>query len=306
MSAAPAGHAEWSRFTFTESAMGTRARLELYASSEAQARTAAEAAFARIAELEQVASDYRPSSELMRLCAAPSGKPVPLSGDLYRLLTHARRIAEETDGAFDPTVGPLVRLWREARRTARLPDPSAIRDAKARVGWRYLDLDPKGRTATLRRSGMRLDLGGIAKGDAADEVLRAMRAKGVTRALLEFGGDLRLGDPPPGQAGWRIEMPNLGETRTLANVAVSSSGDTEQYVEIGGVRYSHVVNPKTGYGLTFRHQATVIAPSGLLADPLSTALTVLDERGRLSLLLRYPRVQAVVRAGASGPSTPAP
>jgi thiamine biosynthesis lipoprotein len=274
-----------SRYQYTQIHMGVGVRLVVYAPDEPTAARACEAAFRCFAEIEQVASDYRPTSELMRLCAKAGGPPVPVSLELYVLLERAQNLSRRSNGAFDVTVGPYVALWRQARKTGQIPSPEALRQARPLVGWRKMRLDRKARTVQLRAPGMRLDLGGIAKGYAGDEALAALHKHGVTRALVEAGGDIVVGDPPPGQDGWRIDLPPLGRgsegrTLTLANAAISTSGDTEQFVEIGGRRYSHVVDPRAGLGLTNRISATVIARDGITADGLSTAVCVLGpERG---------------------------
>ena len=283
--------------------MGVPARIVLYAQSSEAAERAARAAFARFAALEDVASDYRPTSELMRLCAHAGGPPVPVSPDLFRMLQQAQTIARRSGGAFDVTVGPYVALWRQARRSGKLPALREIREARRRVGWQKLRLDPTERTAHLRIGGMRLDLGGIAKGDACDQAQRELRRHGVTRALVEAGGDIVAGDPPPGEKGWRIEIAEGGSgVVLLANRAVSTSGDTEQFVEIGGRRYAHIVDPRTGLGLTDRFAATVFAPDGLTSDPLATAACVLGpERGE-ALVRSFPDASVTLRrAGSKGP-----
>lgn len=277
------------RFEFTEPQMGVPFRLVLYAPGREAAETAARAAFARIAELNAVMSDYDSDSELSRLSAtAGSGRAVPVSADLWRVLERAQELARRTDGAFDVTVGPAVILWRKARRDRALPDPARLARAREAVGWRHLELDPKTRTARLLRPGMKLDLGGIAKGYAADEALKVLAARGIHRALVAGGGDLAVSAPPPGRAGWRVEVtpptpsPKLPEYWvSLRQAALATSGDVFQHVEIGGVRYSHIVDPRTGLGLTHRSQVTVIARDGLTADSLSTALSVLGlDQGR--------------------------
>jgi len=270
--------------------MGIDARIVLYAPDQKTAEVAAEAAFKRIAVLEDVMSDYRPTSELMRLCAQPAKKPVKISPDLYKVLKVSQQISAQSGGAFDVTVGPLIQLWRKARKEGKLPDPALIRAAKKLVGYRKLKLNAKDQTATLAENGMKLDLGGIAKGFAADEALIQVQKNGVKSALIEMGGDIVLGDAPPKTEGWQVIVPNNTSGKpemTLKNCAISSSGDTEQFVVIGGKRYSHVVDPKTGNGLTRRVQASIIAPNGLTSDPISTALTVLNERGRERLLRNY-------------------
>ena len=147
---------------------------------------------------------------------------------------------------------------------------------------------------------MGLDLGGIAKGYILDQALLVLGRHGVTRALIQAGGDIVVGDPPPGRAGWRVAVPGGGEAvrgraGALAHAALSLSGDTEQYVIVAGVRYSHVVDPRTGVGLTSRRQAAVVAEDGLTADGLATALTVLDDARGAELLHAYPGVVAEVR-----------
>jgi thiamine biosynthesis lipoprotein len=289
-----------SRFTYTEYHMGMDARIVVYAANRELAERACGAAFARIAELDSIMSDYRKDSELMRLCAQAGGGAVRISRDLFRVLKRSVEVSEHSEGAFDVTVGPLIQLWRAARREKKLPDPSAIEEARQAVGWRMLVLDSKAGTARLLAKGMRLDLGGIAKGDAADQAQRVLKSYGLTKALVELGGDIVVSGAPPGTNGWTVRVPNAGASNDpvdlkFANVAVSTSGDTEQFVVIDGVQYSHVVDPRTGQALTNRVQSTVVASIGLTSDPLSTALTVLDADGRTNLLRRYPGAYSYIR-----------
>jgi thiamine biosynthesis lipoprotein len=291
---------ELSRFEYRQVQMGIVARLVLYAPDEVAARDAASAAFARVALLDSIMSDYRPESELMRLAASSGGPPVPVSAELFEVVSRAQSLSRASDGSFDITVGPLVRLWREARRTGALPTEAAQDDALSRVGWRHVHLDPVARSIRLDRPEMLLDLGGIAKGYAAQEAVRTLAEHGMTRALVEMGGDIVAGDPPPGERGWRVAIDHPGDAPAsilLAHAALSTSGDTEQFVEIGGVRYSHVVDPATGLGLRNRTAATVLAADGATADALSTLLTVLEPaHGRAVLASLYPGVTAWVRS----------
>ena len=255
--------------------MGMPVRIRLYSSSEAAAGTAAAAAFARVAALDQMMSDYRPDSELRRLDSSWS----PVSRELFAVIERAIEIADATGGAFDPTVGPLVSLWREARRSHRLPDASAIDMAKTLVGWRLVQLDAARPAVRLAREGVHLDLGGIAKGYIIQQALQAMIPFGVTRALVEAGGDIVVGDAPPGRNGWSVDVTGsdaefVARAARLTNAALATSGPTAQFVEIDGVRYSHVVDPRTGLGLTNQVTARVIAADGATADALATALTV--------------------------------
>lgn len=280
------------RFEYSQIHMGVAVRITLYTDAEAKAERAAKAAFARFAELEQVMSDYRPTSEIMVALAKAHLEPVPVSRDLYRVLRRALDMAEASDGAYDPTVGPLVALWREARRTNVLPTPEAIAAAKEKVGWRFVHLDPRARTLMILKEGVRVDFGGIAKGDACDQAAKVLKNLGVASASVESGGDIRFFGQPPNTSGWLVSILNRQGRLILKDKAISTSGDAEQFVEIGGVRYSHIVDPKTGLGLTNRLQASVIANSGLTTDPLATALCVLGEEHSAALLRKY-RARAI-------------
>jgi FAD:protein FMN transferase len=269
------------RFTSTEPHMGTKFKIILYAPDQATADAASQAAFARIAALDGIMSDYRPTSELMRLCQKAGGDPVPVSEELFFVLSRAEEVSRLSDGAFDVSIGPVVKLWRRARRTERLPDPDDLSRALALVGYDKVRLDPKARTVRLLKPGMQLDLGGIAKGYAADEALRELERHQVTRALVAAGGDIAVSGPPPDADGWTVgiaplEDPDSKPSRSLLlkDAAVSTSGDAEQYVEIDGKRYSHIVDPKTGLGLVGRRSATVVARRGIWADSLTKAVIV--------------------------------
>lgn len=285
-------HGEWARFQYTQIHMGVQVRIVLYAPSEAAADRAAQAAFRRFEELDQTMSDYRPNSELMRLCAAAGGPPVRVSEDLFQILKKSVELSRLTDGGFDVTVGPEVALWRRARQMRSLPADQEIAGARRLVGWQHILLDERRRTVRLAVPGMKLDLGGIAKGYADDAALAELRRHGIRSALVEAGGDIGLGDPPPGEAGWRIEIPNAASkgsppTMILHNCGVSTSGDTEQYLQIGSVRYSHILDPRTGIGLTSRIEVTVVAPDATTSDGLSTAISVVGEKLGRTLAQRY-------------------
>lgn len=272
------------RYEYAQLHMGVQARLIVYASSEQAAETGGRAAYARVAEIEDVASDYRPTSELMRLCDRAGQGSVQVSDALFTLLSHAQELSRRSDGAFDVTIGPYVALWRTARKTKQLPTPQALAEARERVGWQRITLDPTHQTVTLATPGMRLDLGGIAKGYAGDQAIHILREHGIHSALFEAGGDIVVSDVPPGTKGWTVEVvasaSERKQTIEVANGAVSTSGDTEQFVEIDGTRYSHVVDPRTGLGLTQRYAATVIARDGITSDSLSTTACVLGDDGK--------------------------
>jgi thiamine biosynthesis lipoprotein len=288
-------------FEAVEPRMGTLFRIKLYAPNQQRARAAFRAAFDRIAELDRILSDYQPDSELNRLCRSAVKRAVPVSDDLYRVLWAAQQLAEESGGAFDVTQGPVIRLWRQARREGRLPDPAALRAASARSGYRKLHLNPADHTAMLDEAEMQLDLGGIAKGYAADAALEVLDRQGISRALIAASGDLAFSHAPPGEHGWKIGLDLLdrpgapfSKVLELSDAAVSTSGDTEQYVELNGKRYSHIVDPATGEALTNGFTVSVIARRGITADSLATAVCVLGDARGLVLIEKHPDTAAIV------------
>ena len=291
------------RFEYTEYHMGVDVRIVAYAADRAVAERGCAAAFERFAELDTIMSDYRPTSELMRLCARSGGTAVSISSDLYRVLKRSKELARRSGGAFDVTCGPIVRLWRKARKARALPSAAEVEHARALTGWRRVEFDEKRRAVRLRTPGMQLDLGAIAKGYAADCAQAVLRSGGITRALIEAGGDIVVSGAPPGEPGWKIQVPNsAGQPGPLrfANAAISTSGDLEQSTEIGDKRYSHVVDPRTGYPLTDRIQVTIIARDGMTSDSLSTAISVLGRRKGLELARLYRVSESYIRNARPG------
>ena len=294
---AQANAAHLTRYEYTQYHMGVDVRIIAYAPNTQTAQGACAAAFERFAELDTIMSDYRADSELMRLCAKAGGPPIAVSADLFRVLERAQQVAKQSGGAFDVTCGPLVTLWRKARKTHVLPTPEDIEQARKLVGWQKMQLEPRTHTVRLLVAGMKLDLGGIGKGYADDCAQQVLKKHGITRALVEAGGDIVVSGPPPGETGWKIQVPNAAGSSLapFANTAVSTSGDTEQFVEIGGKRYSHIVDPRTGQALTSRIQVTIIAQNGLTSDSLSKVASILEPDVSAAILKLYPGTTAHIR-----------
>lgn len=274
---------------YREPHMGVDVHLTLYEGRPDVANDAAAKAFARIAELNGIFSDYDPDSEAMRLCrTATPGEPQPVSDDLWKVLLAAQALGRRSNGAFDITIGPLTKLWRRARRRYELPDPHSLTETRERVGWKHLTIDPEQPRVTLHRRDLQFDFGGIVKGYAAEAAVRVLKEHGVPRSLVAIDGDIAAGDAPPDQPGWRIGVAPLDATDRmpsvwlkLVNASVSTAGDAFQYVDIGGARYSHIVDPRTGLGLTTRCSVTVVARHGITADGLDTTAVLLGpEAGR--------------------------
>jgi len=307
------GRAAWGagveqRLEFSRPQMGVPFRIVVYAADEAAAQRAVGAAYERVAALNAIFSDYDPDSEASRLChETPPGVAVPVSWELGRLIGISQDLARRTGGAFDVTVGPLVNLWRRARRHRELPPEELLQEARLRVGWRKLGWDRRRGTVTFGVDGMRLDFGGIAKGYAADEALRVLAEAGFPRALVAAAGDVTAGAAPPGEAGWKVDI-GLSDvagapaprTVWLRHAAAATSGDVFQRLEVGGRRYSHILDPRTGIGLTDHSLVTVLARDGTTADSLATAASVLGPREGIRLVDRTRGAAALILTAPDG------
>jgi len=265
---------------FEKDCMGAKFVVLIDEDDRSKARKGATAAFKEGERLNRALSDYESSSELTRFSeSSRTGKKFALSRDLFEVLRHSQGLAKETEGYFDVTIGPLSRLWRIARFQQKRPPEDKLAAALRRVGYQSLSLSAEDRSGTLRTPGMVLDLGGIAKGFAADKMLETLKRKGLGRCLINAGGDLVLGAPPRGAPGWRVEIGGLQHPDLpvlhLSNLAVATSGDIEQFVVVDGKRYSHLIDPGTGLGLTTQCQVTVLASTGMEADSLASAFPVM-------------------------------
>ncbi|WP_157211044.1 FAD:protein FMN transferase [Verrucomicrobium spinosum] len=271
------------RYHYSRPQMGSVFSITVYAADEARAEAAVEAAYKRVEEINAAASDYLPESELSRLNRALPGQAVKVSGDLFTLLARSAETSRRTEGAFDVTSAYAVQQWRRAKRRKQLPDEADTRRAVAMADWHKLQLDSGNGTVTKLAENVLIDLGGIGKGYAADAALKVLRDRGLNRAVVAASGDLAFGDPPPGKAGWDVALRTFESAEdadryehvTLSNCGCSTSGDLHQFLELGGRRYSHIVDPKTGLGLTDRIACSVVAPDSTTADAYATAFCVM-------------------------------
>lgn len=304
-------HAPDGRLTVRSRVMGTVFTVRAYPGpgmNEVAVEKVCKEALACARAWERVMSSFDAESELSVLNAAPAGKGAPVSHRLRQVLGEALRYARLTGGAFDPALGPCIRLWRKMFRRGVLPGDGELEQARKASGWEKLHLLPDGAVKTVE--GMRIDLGGIGKGFAVDRMAEVLRKGGVESFCIDSTSDVLAGQPPPGKEGWvlRVETaPGAGETLLLFGEAVSTSGMEHQFVTIGGVDYSHVVNPSTGLGVTEGRQVSVAAPSAAQADALATAACVMPEKALRHLAAGMPgvRVLAVfLKPGPGGMAAP--
>lgn len=279
------------RYEFAEPHMGTAFKIILYASDPVLAETAADTAFSRIHEIDQSMSNYREDSEINRLFSPDRSYPdtVEISTDLWNVLQYGQSVSRITRGAFDMTAGQLTKLWRRAFRQKERPGDQEISNALQSAGFERFFLLGNNRIV-LNHPGFRFDLGGIAKGYAVDKAFEALEKHGITIALIDGGGDLRAGDPPPGEEGWKIELQKSDPSdstaliKQVANIAIASSGDTYQFLEMDGKRLSHIIDPRTGQPIESSTVVTVTAPTCMQADVWATALSVERDDNILEML----------------------
>lgn len=277
------------RHEFARIEMGMKVTMTLYSADPVKARLAAKTAFDRIRTLNMILSDYEDDSELNQVRHhSGSGRWTKLSPELWTVMKRADRMSKDTEGAFDITAGPLIQLWKRARRQRALPDPAKLEEARTRTGYFFIDFDPRNRSVNLWQKGMRLDLGGIAKGYAMDEAMKVLKKEGIRSALITGGGDMVASEAPPGKPAWKIELPSPDTNSPpqfvrLKDAAFATSGDRYQFVILDGKRYSHIVDPRTAQALTDHSLVYVIAPNGMTADSLATAASVLETDKAITL-----------------------
>jgi len=286
--------------------MGTFARVVVIAADRNTANKCIEDAFAEIYKVDKLMSDFKSDSEISRVNRDAFMWAVKVSDPTYEVLQRSVEFGKLTDGAFDITVGPLVDLFRIAKKTEVATSEEEITRAKAKVGFEKLILDDPNKTVKFKVEGMRLDLGGIAKGYAVDKALEAAQKAGALGAMVDIGGHIRCaGRAPQGKDNWLIGLqdPNLNKDTAgrdillrlkLVNEAVATSGDYQQFVLIKGKRYSHIINRKSGTSAEGLSSVTIIADNATDADALATAVSVMGAEKGLALIEKIPNTEAIL------------
>ncbi len=280
-----------------EAVMGTAVRVELWATEPGVARAAMAAVMAEMHRIDRCMSPHKPDSELSRINRHAAQAAVPVSSEMLRLLRRAVEFSERTDGAFDITYASAGHLY-DYRQQIR-PDDEALALGCAAIGWRNLVLDMQARTVRFARAGMRIDLGGFAKGHAVDNAVAILARHGIGHAYVSAGGDSRVIGDRRGRP-WTIAIRHprrpgeIVAVLPLDDVAISTSGDYERYFERDGVRCHHLLDPRTGRSPTEVHSVTILADDGLTAEALSKAVFVRGVSAGMQLIDTQPGVDAVV------------
>lgn len=277
-------------FRKTTVLMDTIVTITIVSDSEKQSEKAIEKTFNELKRLEDKFNFYSDRSEISEINRKAGLKPVKVSGDMIELLKKAIHISELTGGAYDITVGPLTRLWDFHKK--EIPDEEEIKRALKLVNYKDIVIDEKNSTVFLKKKGMLIDPGGIAKGFSADRAVEILKAEGIKSALVAIAGDIRAYGLKKDGTPWVIGIRNprakdsdeIVATLPLNNSAISTSGDYERFFMKDNKRYHHIINPKTGYPAESRGGVSVIAEEGYLSDSLATAVFVLGPQKGMELL----------------------
>lgn len=250
--------------------MGTTIRIILYTTDESSGKEVLDNAFKIIDSLNLVFSDYDPGSEVYKINSNRNKSTVKVSAPLYDLLIISKEIAVQSSGLFDPTLGCLTHLWRKYRKKQRIPSKGKIRRVSKNTGYSKISLGDQ--SIQFSKSKIKLDFGGIAKGYIADRIADYFSHKNINAFFIDMGGDLLIGKPPPGRAGWTVQTDQCPEILELNQVAVAGSGATFQYIEDGNIQYSHILSPQNPGGVIHRKETKVMAENATLADAFATAI----------------------------------
>ncbi len=282
--------------------MGTRVSINLWIGelTAAQAGAAIEAAFAEIERIEQIMSEWRPSSELSQLNDNAGGPLRPLSPELFEVLQRSKLVAEATDGAFDPTFYAAGQLWH-FEPGARPPAPEAIAEKLALVGWQGIELDPNTGAGRLARPGMKVGLGAIAKGYAVDRASQVLLQHGFVHHIVEGGGDTYVSGSKGGTP-WKVGIQRPDRAGSLAAIpatdrAIVTSGGYQRFIEVDGKRYAHILDPRTGWPLDESASAqsvTLVAANTTDADAYATAVAVMGPEKGMAFVEAHPGLEAVI------------
>jgi len=290
-------HAEWVR-RVTDGIMGTRITVELWSDDREKAESAIDAVLDEMRHIDETMSTYKPTSEISLVNARAADGPMHIGKELFDLLVTSKQYSELTDGAFDITYASVGYMY-DFRKHIR-PSEDQIGKALPAVNYRHVLLDPRNQTVKFTQKGVRIDLGGIAKGYSVDCGIDVLKARGFTRAYVSAGGDSRIiGDRfgKPWMVGIRDPRKGEGEVITripLVDAAISTSGDYERFFDEDGVRYHHIIDPHTGHSASKVRSATVIGPYAIRTDGLSKTAFVLGPEKAMEIYNRIDDIDAII------------
>lgn len=288
-------------FSKTVKLMGNRFVISVVENNEMYAQNLIDTAIEEISRIEKIFTTFKTNSETNLINQNAGIKPVAVCSEMFELVQRAQRISEITDGAFDISYGSLDKsFWNFDQTMTSLPSPEKAAEKVKLINYKNIVLDCKNQTIFLKEKGMLIGFGGIAKGYAADMAATLLLKKGVKSGIVNASGDLKTWGNQPNGKPWTIQLahPDLPNTSfsnlNISNLAVATSGNYEKFIIINGQKYSHTINPITGYPVQGIKSVSIICPIAELADALATPVTILGVHKGLHLVNQLEKVEAVI------------
>ncbi|MDP1813434.1 MAG: FAD:protein FMN transferase [Leadbetterella sp.] len=281
--------------------MGNRFVITVASADSVKAESLIDDAVAEIQRIESLLTTFSENSQTNQINQNAGIQAVKVESEVFELIVRAKRISELTDGAFDLSYGSLdKRFWNFDKTMAQLPDAQTAKEKVKLINYKNIILDKTLGTVFLKEKGMRIGFGGIGKGYAADKAAQLLRNKGVTSGIVNASGDLITWGNQPNGNPWTISLahPDLPTEAfsklNISNLAVATSGNYEKFVMIDGKKYSHTINPKTGYPISGIKSVSIICPIAELADALATPVTIMGVEAGLNLINQLNGVEGII------------
>ncbi len=280
--------------------MGSRFDLTVVATDSLRANRAFEMATGEITRIERLISSWDPASQTSEINRQAGIAAVQVDRELFELIRRSLGISKLTDGAFDITYASMDRIWVFDGSMTQMPDPADVRSSVSRVGYDKIVLDEQALSVYLPEKGMKIGFGAIGKGYAADMARALLQKHGVSAGIINASGDMNAWGKPPHEDAWKVAITNpvrkdkVFAVLPLQDGAIVTSGDYERFVEFDGVRYAHIIDPRTGYPATGVVSVTVLAPKAELADALATSVFVMGVEAGLDRINQLPGVECII------------
>jgi thiamine biosynthesis lipoprotein len=283
--------------------MGSRFEITVVAKDSTEANVDIDLGVGEITRIEKLISSWDPASQTSEINRNAGIKPVKVDEELYNLISRAIEISKLTDGAFDISFASMDKIWKFDGSMTEMPSEEAIKQSVAKIGYQNIILDPENFTVFLKLEGMKIGFGGIGKGYAADKAKKLLMEKGVSAGIINASGDMNTWGKQPNDEFWKVAITNpMDKNKAFALLplnenAVVTSGNYEKYVSFNGVRYTHIIDPRTGYPATGIISATVFAPKAEIADALATSIFVMGKDVGIDFVNQLPKIECIIIDG---------
>lgn len=280
--------------------MGSRFEITVVAKDSTEANGYIDAAVGEITRIEKLISSWDPASQTSEINKNAGIKPVKVDEELYNLIGRSIEISKLTDGAFDISFASMDKIWKFDGSMTEMPTKEAINQSVVKVGYQNIILDPENFTVFLKLEGMKIGFGGIGKGYAADKAKKLLMEKGVSAGIINASGDMNTWGKQPDGEFWKVAITNpMDKNKAFALLplkdnAVVTSGNYEKYVTFNGIRYTHIIDPRTGYPATGIISATVFAPKAEIADALATSIFVMGKDVGIDFINQLPKIECII------------